>query len=76
MLSTCPGAPLPVSAQVYFVSIGKPDYRFVVFREAVVSISNDYIATMLDEILLALFLAHEDKFFDVIATWCDGASEQ
>lgn len=62
--------------QVSFVSIGKPDYRFVVFREAVVSLTHDYIATMVEAVLIALAGAHEDKTFDVIATCCDGGSEQ
>ena len=62
--------------QVFFVSIGKPEYRFVVFREAVKALSADYIKTMLHDILYALGGAHQDKSFDVIATWCDGAAEQ
>lgn len=62
--------------QVFFVSIGKPSYRFVVWREAVRSLSQAYMSTMLDRILKDLDMAHEYKGFDVIAIVCDGASEQ
>ena len=58
------------------MSIGKPEYRFVVFREAVKALSADYVKRMLYDILFALGGAHQDKGFDTIATCCDGAAEQ
>ena len=62
--------------QVFWVSLGKPEYKFVVWREAVRSLSADYISTMLEEVMVDLATAHEDKGFDVVCTMCDGAAEQ
>lgn len=71
MRSTC-----VLVKEVLFVSTGNPAYRFVVWREAVRSLAQNYVTTMLDEILFELAAAHQDKGFDVIATMCDGAAEQ
>lgn len=65
-----------VSVKVFWVSLGKPDYKFVVWREAVRSLNPDYIMRMCDDIMTALAHAHVDKGFDVVATCCDGAAEQ
>lgn len=62
--------------QMFFVSLGKPDYKFVVWREAVRSLSTDYIQRMIYSTARALALAHPDKAFDVITTVSDGAAEQ
>lgn len=61
---------------MFFVSLGKPEYKFVVWREAVRSLSTDYIQRMVVTAARYLAAAHKDKGFDVIATVCDGASEQ
>ncbi|CAM9770889.1 unnamed protein product, partial [Hapterophycus canaliculatus] len=61
--------------EMYFVSLGNPEYKFVVWREAVRSLSTDYIQRMLTTAMRYLAIAHQDKGFDVIATVCDGASE-
>lgn len=61
---------------MFFVSVGKPEYKFVVWREAVRSLSTDYIQRMLVMVMRFLMVAHPDKAFDVIATVCDGAAEQ
>lgn len=61
---------------MFFVSLGNPEYKFVVWREAVRSLSTDYIQRMLTRTMRFLAMAHPDKGFDVIATVCDGASEQ
>ncbi|CAN0196102.1 unnamed protein product [Scytosiphon promiscuus] len=62
--------------EMYFVSLGNPEYKFVVWRQAVRALSTDYIQRMLVTTMRYLAIAHEDKGFDVIATVCDGASEQ
>ncbi|CAN0328809.1 unnamed protein product [Ectocarpus fasciculatus] len=62
--------------EMFFVSLGNPEYKFVVWREAVRSLSTDYIQRMLTRTMRYLATAHTDKGFDVIATVCDGASEQ
>ncbi|CAM9931894.1 unnamed protein product, partial [Ectocarpus sp. 13 AM-2016] len=62
-------------AEMFFVSIGKPEYKFVVWREAVRSLSTDYIQRMLIRVMRYLAMAHPDKAFDVVATICDGAPE-
>lgn len=61
---------------MFFVSVGKPEYKFVVWREAVKGLSTDYIQRMVVRVMRFLAAAHQDKAFDVIATVCDGASEQ
>lgn len=61
---------------MFFVSLGNPEYKFAVWREAVRSLSTDYIQRMVFSTARALALAHPDKAFDVITTVCDGASEQ
>lgn len=61
---------------MFWVSIGNPKYKFCVYREAVKGLNEPKISRMLDEIMLKLYGAHEDKNFDVIGTVCDGAAEQ
>lgn len=61
---------------MFFVSVGKPEYKFVVWREAVRGLSADYIQRMVVTAMRHLAVAHQDKAFDVVATVCDGASEQ
>ncbi|CAN0308487.1 unnamed protein product, partial [Pylaiella littoralis] len=61
--------------EMFFVSLGNPEYKFAVWREAVRSLSTDYIQRMVFSTARALALAHPDKAFDVITTVCDGASE-
>ncbi|CAN0468049.1 unnamed protein product, partial [Ectocarpus sp. 12 AP-2014] len=61
--------------EMFFVSVGNPEYKFVVWREAVRSLSTDYIQRMVFTCMRYLAMAHRDKGFDVIATVCDGASE-
>ncbi|CAM9700634.1 unnamed protein product, partial [Hapterophycus canaliculatus] len=61
--------------EMFFVSLGKPEYKFVVWREAIRSLSTVYIQRMVMTAARYLACAHEDKGFDVIATVCDGASE-
>lgn len=67
--------PLPYP-QVFWVSIGDPEYKFVVYREAVRSLASYKINVMLNQIMVKLYGAHQDKHFDVVATVCDGAAEQ
>ncbi|CAN0183662.1 unnamed protein product [Ectocarpus sp. 4 AP-2014] len=55
---------------------GNPKYKFCVYREAVKELTGSKPKRMLNEIMLKLYTAHEDKKFDVIATVCDGAAEQ
>lgn len=61
---------------MFWVSIGDPAYKFCVYREAVKGLTGPKISRMLDDVMLRLSNAHEDKSFDVIGTVCDGAAEQ
>lgn len=61
---------------MFWVSIGHTKYKFCVYREAVKGLTGDKLRQMLDDVILRLYSAHEDKNFDVIGTVCDGAAEQ
>ena len=61
---------------MWWISIGKPKYKFCVYREAVRGLSGPKISRLLDEIMFRLYEAHPDKKFDVMGTVCDGAGEQ
>lgn len=61
---------------MFWVSIGQPAYKFVVWREAVRSLNADYIVRMCDIVMKKLSHAHVNKGFDVVGTVCGGAAEQ